>query len=73
MILVEFEKDIERNIIRVKSWRFISKEASLKIVNIPGYKMKFEVKDIPANFYKFPREFFLDSIKLRRFYDKKSK
>ena len=71
MIVVEFEKDVVYDILRVTKWEFITKQASLNIKNIEGYRRKFDSSDVPTDFYKHPKEYFLDSTKLRRFYVKK--
>ena len=71
MVLVQFEKDHELNILKVKSWQYITTKAALKIKNLEGQRIKFNDSDIPTNFYKYATEYFLDNNRLRRYYIKK--
>ena len=78
MVVIEFEMDYEDNVLRAKSWYYLNRDKAIKLVNDfnkqPNKKNNlikvFETKDIPEKFYQYSHEYFLDEIKLRRYYKK---
>lgn len=79
MVVIEFEMDYEDNVLRAKSWYYLSREKAnklqLELNKNPSKTNKlikiFDTGDIPEKFYQYAQEYFLDEIKLRRYYKKK--
>ena len=78
MVVIEFEMDYEDNVLRAKSWYYLNERKGRKLQaelnknpNKTNNLIKvFETKEIPEKFYQFSHEYFLDEIKLRRYYKK---
>ena len=65
MILLHLEKKSPSNKMFIKDWEFLTKELTQSVKQIPSVRVVVEEKQLPVDFYKNHKNYFIEDNIIR--------